>query len=42
MADSSKRRKMWHMGEAKAQTRGVSRCGLVIYMKRYLKAKEEL
>jgi hypothetical protein len=24
------------------KTRGVSRCGLAIYIKRYLKAKEEL
>jgi len=30
------------LGLALQVTRGVSRCGLVIYIKKYLKAKEEL
>ncbi len=34
---------MWHMDlGSQGQTRGASHCGLVIYIQRYLKAKEEL
>jgi len=33
---------IWRLGPKKTITRGVSHCGLAIYIKKYLKAKEEL
>jgi hypothetical protein len=33
---------VWESSQRDKQTRGVSQCGLAIYIKKYLKAKEEL